>query len=147
MATELAPWGITVIRIHPSAVTGTEFKEKAIADGGVTYGTLPIGRVSRERVARDIVDLAETPRRSHFVSRLYDVAIVIDDLFPGFVDWNSMQWVSRKRRKELDSATESAPVEYGGYSSPLPVAILTLGFVLGRMLLKKSSKHNSFKNE
>ena len=137
---ELAPWGITVIRIHPSAVTGTEFKEKAIADGGVTYGIFPIGRVSRERVAEDIVRLAEQPRRSHFVSRIYDVAIIIDDLFPGFVDWNSMHWVSRKRRKELASGTEGAPVQYAGYSSPLPLAILTLGFVLGRMLLKKSKR-------
>ncbi|HKY54086.1 MAG TPA: SDR family oxidoreductase, partial [Anaerolineales bacterium] len=85
---ELAPWGITVIRIHPSAVTGTEFKEIATADGGVTYGTLPIGRVSRERVAREIVDLIEKPRRSLFVSRLYDVAIILDAVFPAFVDWN-----------------------------------------------------------
>ncbi|MFT3894733.1 MAG: SDR family oxidoreductase [Anaerolineales bacterium] len=32
---ELLPWGITVMRVHPSAVTGTEFKKKAVADGGV----------------------------------------------------------------------------------------------------------------
>ena len=137
---ELAPWGITVIRIHPSAVTGTEFKEKAVEDGGVTYGTLPIGRVSRERVAKDIVRLVEQPRRAHFVSRIYDVAIIIDDLFPRFVDWNSINWVSRKRRKELASGTGSTPVQYAGISSTLPLAILTLGFVLGRMLLKKSKR-------
>lgn len=139
---ELAPWGITVIRIHPSAVTGTEFKEKATEDGGVTYGTLPIGQVSRERVARDIVRLVERPRRAHFVSRLYDVAIVIDDLFPGFVDWNSTHWVGRKRRKELASGAEGAPVSYKGYLSTLPVAILTLGFVVARMLLNKNSKRS-----
>ena len=139
---ELAPWGITVIRIHPSAVTGTEFKEKAVADGGVTYGTLPIGQVSRERVARDIVRLVERPRRSHFVSRIYDVAIIIDDLFPGFVDWNSSTWVRRKRRKEMDSDSISAPVQYPGYSSPFTFVMLTLGFVLARMLLKKNSKRS-----
>ena len=139
---ELAPWGITVIRIHPSAVTGTEFKEKAIADGGVTYGTLPIGRVSRERVARDIVRLVERPRRSYFVSRLYDVAIAIDDVFPGFVDWNSIHWVSRKRRKELASGPVSATVLNTGFFSPLLVSILTLGFVVTRMLLKKNSKRS-----
>ena len=138
---ELAPWGIRVIRIHPSAVTGTEFKDKAIADGGITYGTLPIGRVSRERVAREIVGLIEQPRRSLFVSRLYDVAIILDAVFPAFVDWNSMAWVGRKRRKELKSTRgESAPVKYADYFSPVPYAILTIGFVLARMLLKKSSK-------
>jgi short-subunit dehydrogenase len=137
---ELAPWGITVIRIHPSAVTGTEFKEKAVANGGVTYRTLPIGRVSRERVARDIVHLAERPRPSHFVSRIYDVAILLDILFPAFIDWNSINWVQSKRRKELASSTETAPVQYTGYSSPLPIVMLTLGFVLARLLLKKYSK-------
>jgi short-subunit dehydrogenase len=137
---ELAPWGITVIRIHPSAVTGTEFKEKATADGGVTYRTLPIGRVSRERVAREIVRLVEHPRRSLFISRLYDVALFLDAVFPAFVDWNSINWVRGKRRKELESDIETAPVQYAGYASPLPFAMLALGFVLARMFLKKSSK-------
>lgn len=136
---ELAPWGITVIRIHPSAVTGTEFKEKAVADGGVTYTTFPLGRVSRERVARDIVHLIEQPRRSHFVSRLYDVALFLDAVFPAFIDWNSMNWVRGKRRKELGSSSESAPVRYPDYFSPIPYAMLTLGFVLARMLLKKKT--------
>ena len=140
---ELAPWGITVIRIHPSAVTGTEFKEKAIADGGVTYRTLPIGRVSRERVAREIVHLIEKPRRSLFVSRLYDVALVLDAVFPAFVDWNSINWVRGKRRKEMSSSTEPAPVTYSDYFSPIPYAMLTLGFVIARMFLKKNSKRNS----
>ena len=137
---ELAPWGITVIRIHPSAVTGTEFKEIATADGGVTYGTLPLGRVSRERVAREIVGLIEKPRRSLFVSRLYDVAIILDAVFPAFIDWNSINWVRRKRRKELASAAETAPVRYTDYFSPIPYAILAFGFVVARMFLKKISK-------
>ena len=137
---ELAPWGITVIRIHPSAVTGTEFKEKAVADGGVNYRTLPIGRVSRERVARDIVNLIEQPRRSLFVSRLYDVAIIIDALFPAFIDWNSINFVRSKRRKELASDHEVTPVNYTDYFSPIPLVMLTLGFVVARMFLKKNSK-------
>lgn len=140
---ELAPWGITVIRIHPSAVTGTEFKEKAVADGGVTYRTVPLGRISRERLAREIVRLIEQPRRSLFVSRLYDVALILDAVVPAFVDWNSMNWVRGKRRKELESTTETAPVSYSDYFSPIPYAMLALGFVLARMFLKKRRKHNS----
>lgn len=138
---ELAPWGITVIRIHPSAVTGTEFKEKAVANGGVPYKSIPLGQVTRGRVAREIVQLVEQPRRSHFVSRLYDVAIILNMVFPAFIDWNSINFVRSKRRKELASAgNESAPVQYSDYFSPLPYAMLTLGFVLTRMLLKKNSK-------
>jgi short-subunit dehydrogenase len=138
---ELAPWGITVIRIHPSAVTGTEFKEKAVADGGVTYGTLPLGRVSRERLAREIVKLIERPRRSLFISRIYDVALILDAVFPMFIDWNSINWVRRKRRKELASTYhEIAPVHYSDYFSPIPYAMLALGFVVARMFLKKISK-------
>ncbi|MCI0549678.1 MAG: hypothetical protein L0287_01850 [Anaerolineae bacterium] len=38
------------------------------------------------------------------------------------------------------SSIETAPVKFAGYSSPLPFAMLTLGFVLARMLLKKNSK-------
>ena len=137
---ELAPWGITVIRIHPSAVTGTEFKEKAVANGGVPYKSFPLGQVNRERVAKEILRLVEQQRRSLFVSRLYDVAIILNMVFPAFIDWNSINFVRSKRRKELASAKESAPVQYAGYSSPLPFAMLTLGFVLARMLLKKNSK-------
>ena len=123
-------------------MTGTEFKEKAIADGGVTYRTLPLGRVSRERVAREIVRLVEQPRHSLFISRLYDIAIVLNVLFPAFIDWNSINWVRSKRRKELASDVEVTPVEYSDYFSPIPLAMLTLGFVLARMFLKKISKRN-----
>ena len=133
---ELMPWGIRVIRIHPSGVTGTEFKEKAIADGGVTYRTLPIGIVSRERVAREIVNLVEQPQRSLFISRLYDVAIVLQALLPGVVDWNSANWVRGKRKKEMASNQTQSPVRRAS-PIPIPLALLGLGFVLARTLLRK----------
>jgi NADP-dependent 3-hydroxy acid dehydrogenase YdfG len=135
---ELKPWGIKVIRVHPSAVTGTEFKEIATADGGVTYGTLPIGRVSRERVARAIVKLAEHPRRSLFISRLYDVAIVLQALFPNLVDWNSANWVRGKRKKEMRKSTVSAPLHVTRLR-PLPFVALAFGIVLARTLLRKGA--------
>ena len=67
---ELIPWGIKVMRIHPSGVTGTEFKEKAARDGGIQFKSISFGQVSRERVARTLVSLVERPRRSVFLGRI-----------------------------------------------------------------------------
>jgi NADP-dependent 3-hydroxy acid dehydrogenase YdfG len=96
----LLPWGITVIRIHPSSVSGTEFNKKVLRNGGVEYQPVPIGRISRERLARHIVRLIERPRRALFISRIYEVPVWINQLFPEFVDWVSATWVRRKHRQE-----------------------------------------------
>jgi short-subunit dehydrogenase len=98
---ELAPWGIRVIRIHPSAVTGTEFNQKAARDGGIRYTSVPIGRVSREVVARVVVAMVARPRREVFLSRLYDVPALANRWFPWLVDWVLSAWVRRMRREEL----------------------------------------------
>src|SRR5512133_1304389 len=92
----LLPWGITVIRIHPSSVTGTEFSQHTTRGGTVKYMPIPIGRISRERLARRIVDLIEKPQRALFISRLYDVPVFLNRIFPGFVDRVSAMWVRRK---------------------------------------------------
>ena len=67
---ELIPWGIRVSRVHPSGVTGTEFNKKAKQNGGIRYRSVPIGRVSREQVARAVVGLVLKPRRAIFLMRL-----------------------------------------------------------------------------
>jgi short-subunit dehydrogenase len=108
----LSPWGITVIRIHPSSVTGTEFAHHATRSGAVKYRSIPIGRVSRETMARKIVDLIEKPRRALFISRLYDVPVMLNRFFPGFVDWVSATWVLRRRKKELDRSEAATTVHY-----------------------------------
>jgi len=108
----LAPWGITVIRIHPSSVSGTEFNKNVVRPGQVHYRAAPIGRISRERLARHIVGLIEKPRRALFISRLYEVPVLLNKLFPGIVDWTSKTWVRRKRKKELPQKEEVAPVRY-----------------------------------
>jgi len=97
---ELIPWGIKVIRIHPSGVTGTEFKEKASREGGIRFKSLAVGRVSREKVARTVVRLVEHPRRSIFLGHLYDVPVLLDSLFPWLVDWVTAAWVLNKQREE-----------------------------------------------
>jgi len=116
------PWGITVIRIHPSSVSGTEFNKNVVRPGRVEYTPVPIGRISRERLARHIVRLIEKPRRALFISRIYEVPVVLNKLFPEFVDWVSSTWVRRKRKQELPAPDEVAAVHYRRSSSLLYLA-------------------------
>jgi NADP-dependent 3-hydroxy acid dehydrogenase YdfG len=115
---ELLPWGISVMRVHPSGVTGTEFNPQAARQGGIPYRSFPIGRVSRGRVALEIVRLVEQPRRELFVGRLYDAPVLLNRRLPGLVDWASAIWVRRHRRAELPRADQATPVRYQG-SLPL----------------------------
>src|SRR5829696_4335615 len=119
----LLPWGITVIRIHPSSVSGTEFNKKVVRPGRVEYQPVPIGRIRRERLARHIVALIEKPRRALFISRIYEVPVLLNKLFPQFVDWTSATWVRRKQRQEHKPVPEAvAPVHYSSSFSPLQLA-------------------------
>ena len=123
---ELLPWGITVIRVHPSSVSGTEFNKNVVRPGKVEYSAVPIGRISRERLARHLVTLIEKPRRALFISRLYEVPVLLNKLFPEFVDFTSETWVRSKRKDELPPSEEVAPVDY---SPSLSVWKLTWGLL------------------
>ena len=98
---ELIPWGIKVMRIHPSGVTGTEFKEKAARDGGIQFRSISLGQVSRERVAQTLVRLVERPRREVYLGRLYDIPAILNKLFPWTIDLASLIWVRLKQAEEL----------------------------------------------
>jgi len=98
---ELIPWGIKVMRIHPSGVTGTEFKEKSSREGGIQFKSISLGQVSRERVARTLVRLVERPRREVYLGRLYDVPAILNKLFPWTIDLASSIWVRLKQAEEL----------------------------------------------
>lgn len=121
----LLPWGITVIRIHPSSVSGTEFNQRVVRPGTVKYQAVPIGRISRERLARHIVELIEQPRRALFISRIYEVPVLINRLFPEFVDWLSASWVRRKHKQEHKSVPEA--IEAAPYSSSFSLWHLVSG--------------------
>jgi NADP-dependent 3-hydroxy acid dehydrogenase YdfG len=135
----LIPWGITVIRIHPSSVSGTEFNQKSTRPGKVEFRPNPIGRISRERLARHIVGLIEKPRQALFISRMYDVPVLLNTLFPEFVDWVSKRWVREKRKNELPPEDFVAPVKYSRSFSILPWAggLLT-AMLVARLWRKKS---------
>ncbi len=106
---ELIPWGIKVMRIHPSGVTGTEFKEKASRDGGIQFKSISLGQVSRERVARTLVRLVEWPRREVYLGRLYDVPAILNKLLPWTIDWASSIWVRLKQAEELKKGLKERP--------------------------------------
>ncbi|HJR81052.1 MAG TPA: SDR family oxidoreductase [Anaerolineales bacterium] len=131
---ELLPWGITVIRIHPSAVSGTEFNKSAgRKPGSIKYRSIPIGRVSREAIAKKIVQLVEHPRRALYYSRVYDVPVVLNQIFPEILDWISAAWVRRKRKDEIPPADQIAPVHY---KASIPLWRIILGFLVITLIIR-----------
>jgi hypothetical protein len=132
------------MRIHPSSVSGTELNRRVVRGRTVRYRPVPIGRISRERLARHIVGLVERPRRALFVSRIYDVPVLVNKLFPELVDWVSATWVRRKQRKELAPPEEVAPVMYPRSLGPwhLVGGLLVVALVarLGRPKLERSKR-------
>jgi hypothetical protein len=98
----------------------------------------PLGRVSRERMARHIVGLIEKPRRALFMSRLYDVPVFLNRWFPEFVDWTSETWVRRKRKDELPPSATVAPVHYERSVSFVPIlGAISMLALITRVWLKK----------
>ncbi len=97
----------------------------------------PLGRVSRERMARHIVSLIEKPRRALFISRLYDLPVMLNRFFPEFVDWTSETWVRSKRKEELPPQEDVAPVHYAPSYSLLPVLGALLTFTLVAKIWRK----------
>ena len=138
----LLPWGITVIRIHPSSVSGTEFNQNSTRPGKVEFRPNPIGRISRERLARHIVGLIEKPRRALFISRLYEVPVILNKLFPEFVDWVSEDWVRGKRKKEIPPEGLVARVKYSSSFAWLPglAGFLAVGLITRFYLYTRKTK-------
>jgi NADP-dependent 3-hydroxy acid dehydrogenase YdfG len=135
---ELLPWGIEVMRIHPSAVTGTEFNKRVVKEGGVKYRSLPLGRISREDLATMLVELVEKPRRALFVSRLYEPGVFLNRNFPQIIDWIMGHWVRRHRKNEFPRSEQIEPARYYGSLSLLPLlgGILAIAALLRRMRKK-----------
>jgi NADP-dependent 3-hydroxy acid dehydrogenase YdfG len=135
---ELMPWGIYVTRIHPSGVTGTEFNQQARQDGGITFRSSALGKISRERLADELVKLVVSPRRTLFISRLYDAPVVLNRLFPQVVDLFMAAWVRMKRRTELaEPHPREHPVKYAGVSPGLVMGALIGVVVVWRKLKRR----------
>lgn len=95
---ELGPWGIHVSRVHPSAVTGTEYSQHSLQRGGVGYTSPSIGRITKKYVAEQLLSLIEYPRPSLFLGRWYDVPVFFNTHFPWLVDQVAFWWVKKLRK-------------------------------------------------
>lgn len=103
---ELDPWGIKVTRIHPGSVAGTEFNQKARARGGAEYKFAGIARISREKMAREIVKILIDPQRELLISKLYEFPAFFNRHFPGLVDFFMSTWVGWQRRAEMKQVSK-----------------------------------------
>jgi short-subunit dehydrogenase len=95
---ELLPEGIHVSRVHPGGVRDTEFNQKASQRGGVQFDSPSIGSVSKQHAARRLRRLLERPTPEIYIGRLYDIPRLINNLWPGLVDFVLAKWVQQKRR-------------------------------------------------
>ncbi|MEP7167278.1 MAG: SDR family NAD(P)-dependent oxidoreductase [Candidatus Woesebacteria bacterium] len=81
---ELAPWGIRVSRIHPSAVN-TLFNAKASRHQGINYPYDTLTGVTKERVAHDVIECLKHPKRVVYIARLQpllDLTVTINNHLP-----------------------------------------------------------------
>jgi short-subunit dehydrogenase len=92
---ELAPQGIAVCGIYPSTVEGTEFRRGRRP--GTGYLMPRRLRLTTEQVARAIVALADRPRRMVVMPRIFWVAVVLNALAPGLLDFLAARAVRRLR--------------------------------------------------
>ena len=103
---EVAPFGIHVAGIYPgparteiSEHSGENAIEKNLKTPGWMY-------MASGYVARRVVGLARHPRRTLVIPWYYNIAIGLDTLFPGLVDWLlKIMFVERFHRP--DSSQES----------------------------------------
>jgi short-subunit dehydrogenase len=92
---ELGPQGIAVCGIYPGGVEGTEFRRHRRVDPGVTTpGWL---RLRVDRVAQEIVALADRPRAERILPGIFRPVIAINALWPTAVDAVMMRRVHRTR--------------------------------------------------
>ncbi len=95
---ELSPWNIKVTRVHPGGISGTEFKFEA-THGGLNYKG-PALRVTKDEVARRIVEVIKHPKRELLILRGYDFAVFINRVFPGIVDLVASIWIKKKAEEK-----------------------------------------------
>jgi NADP-dependent 3-hydroxy acid dehydrogenase YdfG len=138
---ELKPWGIRVSRIHPSGVKGTEFNQQAGQQGGIRFRSVPIGKVTREQVAREIVDVVEKPVRAVYLSRIYDIPVLLNMLVPGLVDWFSSLWVKLKRSREGpgDKPGPASPVSYGITLNVPQIIVMAFSAILVLVVIRRKT--------
>jgi len=95
---EVGPQGIAVCGIYPGGVAGTEFSSHRRVHPKVT--TPSWLRLRVDRVAREIVALADRPRAERIMPSIFRPVVAVNALWPGVVDAAMMRRVHRLRDRE-----------------------------------------------
>jgi NADP-dependent 3-hydroxy acid dehydrogenase YdfG len=106
---ELAPWGIRVTVVYPGSVSGTQFNRRSRRRGGVPAGFLGLSRISRERVARELVRAVLEPKPEVHLGRLYSLAGWANRYTPALVDLAAWLYVRLRRFGRMSAPAHRLP--------------------------------------
>lgn len=85
---ELLPWNIKLTRVHPSAVN-TKFNDKAKRHEGIDYPYDKVTGVTKETVAKRIIDVIYHPKHAIFIAKfrfVVDLVVLVNRYFPWLID-------------------------------------------------------------
>ena len=97
---EVKPWGIDVSLIYPGGVLATEFGQNAGYKRKTNTGTPKFMQLTAEQVGRAVVKLARSPRRMLIIPWQWRVTVLLNKLFPGFVDYTTIHRFTIPEREE-----------------------------------------------
>ncbi len=95
---EVGPQGIAVCGIYPGGVAGTEFTRHRHVNPKVT--TPSWLRLRVDRVAQEIVALADRPRAERIIPSIFRPVVAVNAVWPAIVDAAVMRRVHRPRGRE-----------------------------------------------
>lgn len=98
---ELAGTGISVSLVCPG-YTETEW-EKAMVQRRPYIVRTPLGPMTPDQVARQIVACAERPKRELLIPKILILPVLVQTLLPGSYEW----WQSRFRRPKANGSQEA----------------------------------------
>jgi short-subunit dehydrogenase len=104
---ELAPWGIKMTRVHPSAVD-TQFNPKAARHGGILYPYDKLTGVTKEKVAQMVVKSLKHYRKAVYCSRfrpLSELGVTAARYLPFILDWALKPRVKKMWKEHADHDT------------------------------------------
>lgn len=100
---EVKPWGIDVSMIYPGGVK-TEFGEHAGIKRKTKATTPKFLALSAEEVAQAVVKLVRQPRAMLIIPWLWSLTVLINRLFPSFVDYTTInKFTIPERADELNA--------------------------------------------
>lgn len=96
---EVKPWGIEVSMIYPGGVA-TEFAHKAGIRRKTKATTPKFLLLSAEDVGRAVVQLVRRPRAMWIIPPLWSLTVLLNKLFPSFVDYTTINKFTIPERAE-----------------------------------------------